>query len=111
MNNTNYTDTQFKQALAKMLPDDIQLVNFDCSCCKDCPQLRWLAPEDRYVLDTELLHLCWTVEQDLIKTKSLEEQQHYHYTLRGVVAPSWAMSASWQQRTIVLAKVKEIDII
>lgn len=99
------TDTQLKQALAKMLPEQVKIER----AIPNGTHLYW--ENGNFIKNTELLHLCWLVEQELIKSKTLEEQQDYHYTLRGVVAPSWAMSASWQQRTTALAKVKGIEIV
>ena len=52
---------------------------------------------DAPVLDTELLHLCWLVEETLSDI-AMEE---YGITL--------TVHATWQQRIIALAKVKGIE--
>lgn len=97
----NYTDTQLKQALAKMLPDG----EFSLS-----PRGYLIShfETDRPVLDTELMHLCWLVEEtltpstrldyvgELMDNQGLDLWQRYH--------------AAWQQRTIALVKVKGITI-
>ena len=51
------------------------------------------------VLDTELLHLCWLVENTLTRSKECD----YFVSL--------SMRSSWQQRVEALAKVKGIDIV
>ena len=125
----NYTDTQLKQALAKLLPEllenyyqDVPLDNF---------LLSWTWSK-REVLDTELLHLCWLVEQGLCEYTG-EHQEHYSQrddyskelmklcgTWNGS-AWDWgsicdadlfqAAHATWQQRVIALAKVKGVEIV
>lgn len=99
----NYTDTQLKQALAKMLPDKTRYND---------PYLFWDTQDEyRQVLDTELLHLCWLVEETIWDTPSFEdymvclsEQVHSMYQHDHFV------HATWQQRTIALAKVKGVEI-
>ena len=93
------TDTELKQALAKMLPDVGDRRG----------ALRWLHGEQRRVLDTELLHLCWLVEETLTAEQSLDygnqiislsaghETHDFYY---GVA------HATWQQRVEALMKIK-----
>ena len=92
----NYTDTQLKQALAKMLPECIyengELYIFDADFAG--------LGGHRKVLDTELLHLCWLVE----KTLSLHERFKCDEILENLI---WV---TWQQRVKALAKVKGINI-
>lgn len=86
----NYTDEQLKVALAKMLPETV------CYCSPQGTRgLHWLPRNntDLYhysVRDTELLHLCWLVEDYGCDTVPF--------------------NASWQQRVVALAKAKEIEI-
>jgi len=97
----NYTDDQLKQALAKMLPETV---------CYEQESLYWQYEEIRYdrpvmnrgnrILDTELLHLCWLIEENL------ENKLNLNYYNLIVLDPH----ASWQQRVIALAKVKGIEI-
>ena len=108
----NYYDTQLKQALAKMLPEDLYITqdgidllwsNASESCTKD--------RRGCYVLDTELLHLCWLVEEMLSPLQAndytleiIESSDPYIYATIDTV------HATWQQRVIALAKVKGIEI-
>lgn len=110
-----YTDTQLKQALAKMLPDKIELT-FD--------RLVWQADEPRdkvWVQSTELLHLCWLVEETLDYVTKCEymrnmyQQPEFGQVSDGDGTPEWIevyayCHATWQQRTVALCKVKGIDI-
>lgn len=96
-----YTDTQLKQALARMLPEKIKLKIDDT--------FEWIHNDDE-VLDTELLHLCWLVEETL-GYKHCE----YHTALikimpNGAGVHVMSYHATWQQRTIALAIVKGIEI-
>ena len=93
----NYTDTQLKQALAKMLPEHIlcNTANF-----RSDPYHReglfWRIRYDKNnlfqeVLDTELLHLCWLVEE------TLGELDQQYYTTLGFVCANygWCWHATW----------------
>jgi hypothetical protein len=111
---TQPTDTQLKQALAKMLPANTISLAF-------APELYWLNAarhETDEVLDTELLHLCWMVEETLDRTfwgsyvaelYDLTDAHNHGY------CPNhhWlaVAHASWQQRTIALCKVKGVEIV
>lgn len=90
------TDQQLKQALAKMLAENNELPT-------------------SWRLDTELLHICHLIEQEL----SEEQWLDYIRTLdedviRGLGGKYQSMQdvchASWQQRTFALAKVKGVEI-
>jgi len=97
----NYTDNQLKAALAKMLPETV---------CYEQESLYWQYEEIRYdrpvmnrgnrILDTELLYLCWLVEENL------ENKLNLNYYNLIVLDPH----ASWQQRVEALAEVKGIEI-
>ena len=91
-----YTDTQLKQALARMLP---QQVFFRYST----QRLEWHAKEGE-VLDTELLHLCWL--EETLGEHDMNDYFHLfeHNCLK-------MTHATWQQRTVALAKVKGIEIV
>ena len=66
----------------------------------------------RSVLDTELLHLCWLVEETLDYLTFIQ----YDKILQDIViedSPSkdWRLThATWQQRVITLCKMKGIEI-
>ncbi len=106
----NYTDTQLKQALAKMLPETI---DWDNNC------LGWIGTRNvrTNVRNTELLHLCWLAEETL----QYEQKGEFTYELYrnptffrcvgydGLDDWNEVFSyahATWQQRTIALAQVK-----
>lgn len=109
-----YTDTQLKQALAKMLPD---------SLCAGSPQgaaglfrrPRLAIGTYREVLDTELLHLCWMVEEAIPSDtlgsfyesqmeSAITHSMRAHLTREERVGLT--LKLTWQQRVVALAKVK-----
>jgi hypothetical protein len=104
-----FTDTQLKQALAKMLPDII---------CNGSPQgdaglfwrpvFKYSAGNYKEVLDTELLHLCWMVEESMNAELYINKYIETLYLECGNGRA--AAHASWQQRTIALCKVKGIKL-
>ena len=89
----NYTDNQLKRALAEMLPNRLGIKK-EILVWSSCSQF------EHEVLDTELLHLCWLVEE------GLENKLNLNYYNLIVLDPH----ASWQQRVIALAEVKGIEI-
>jgi hypothetical protein len=108
-----YTDTQLKQALAKMLPDRLIWYSNDLAYKpKDWSSSNSL-PSD-WPLDTELLHLCWLVEETL--SDYLQEEYYYalsdecETTVDKPLVQSRTYHATWQQRVIALCKVKGIEI-
>ena len=116
---SNYTDTQLKRALAKMLPVktarwDQDYYSYDIGRTYK-ENLWWIDPSDsrdntREVRDTELLHLCWTVEE--IQTD--QEQDDYSVFLQEqcvLHASCWRHHTTWQQRTIALCKVNGVEIV
>lgn len=96
-----YTDTQLKQALAKMLPERVYIGLVT-------RELEWHDNDKCYrpVLDTELLHLCWLVEETLTPPQA----QNYFQMLPANSVGNQA-HATWQQRVIALAKVKGVEIV
>ena len=100
-----HTDTQLKQALAKMLPEKLQYyVSALTWRCKDLTN-----NTEHYlpVLDTELLHLCWLVEET---TEDLLPE--YREILCDICGQYQVIvHATWQQRVVALAKVKGIEIV
>lgn len=126
------TDTQLKQALAKMLPEKIY-------CYPENAMFYHIGakenhvPYARAVLSTELLHLCWMVEEankDTVINKpdpqnpsvilrGLSFVLQYHRALTEVTGaeqgaffyPDMLWHASWQQRVIALCKVKGVEIV
>ena len=100
----NHTDEQLKKVLAWMLPDVISYREVIAhESCKIVCLLRWRArwndERDIMVHDTELLHLCWLVEEELPPSSECD------------YFDSLSMRSSWQQRVAALAKVKGIDIV
>jgi hypothetical protein len=122
----NYTDTQLKQTLTKMLPDTLLWDTETSQHNTDRPQdegwgLCW--DSGNPVLDTELLHLCWLVEELLIQSQNLAEADmtdpdyalwtRYQGMLKEVCPKNYGATqhATWQQRVIALAKVKGVEIV
>ena len=97
----NYTDTQLKQALAKMLPQTCYMNKGGGTLYYQPDKLTiCYSIHPSPVLDTQLLHLCWLVEEKLTDTEQDQDcikKLMYH--------------ASWQQRVEALAEVKGIDIV
>lgn len=104
------TDQQLKQALAKMLPERTAALD-------EYGTLKWLStPNGIYltdqVLDTELLHLCWLVEETLTKRQCQDYTQGWFHVETPNIPPyDYVWHATWQQRTIALCKVKEVEIV
>jgi hypothetical protein len=91
----NNTDTQLKHALAKMLPEKVYMNTNGGQMYH-----RLDGEPQPKVLDTELLHLCWLVEERLTPDQSAVYARHifmYH--------------APWQQRTIALSRTLDIKIV
>jgi hypothetical protein len=110
-----YTDNQLKAALAKMLPDVISYLEVTAyESGKIVCLLQWGAEwndeRDFMVSDTELLHLCWLVEETLNSTALLRSD---YIGCLSVGIDGWEYGfthATWQHRVIALAKVKGIEI-
>ena len=98
---THPTDTQLKQALAKMLPEKITI-----NCWNN---LLWKGSWGHDVLDTELLHLCWMAEESMNAELYINKYIETLYLECGNGRA--AAHASWQQRTIALCKVKGVEIV
>lgn len=115
---TEYTDNQLKQALAKMLPEQLEWHEWEDPTHPDNPvtatscALCW--DRGNPVLDTELLHICWLIEQSIPSSA-------FSTALMRVIqdVSCWpavdsryaTASASWHLRTIALAKVKGVEIV
>ena len=102
----NYTDEQLKKTLAKMLPDKI---NFG----HNSKALFWST--GKTVLDTELLHLCWLIEEELIAHQTSQyvlwlDDLNNPVDKRYRAIGFQKYHATWQQRVVALAKVKGIEI-
>lgn len=110
----NYTDTQLKQALAKMLPSGLlRWAKHYSAYGVESLYLEW-ANEARLVEDTELLHLCWLVGKDVEAKRYSDYLMHaiQDEICTGAVEARYATAnATWQQRVIALAKVKGIEIV
>ena len=109
----DYTDKQLREALSKMLPKKtVQLVPYGR---EDNLILCWdLDGESEPVRNTELLHLCWLVEEGL---KEEEQSAYIHkiYQMQSLKNKAkWKIHydchATWKQRVKALAKVKGIEI-
>jgi len=101
-----HADTQLKQALAKMLVEQV----YSCSYGNKFEMFwRLDGVRQREVLDTELLHLCWMVEET-IKRPSGCMPSLWYLELRAA-SDNNEERASWQQRTIALCKVKGVEIV
>ena len=112
-----YTDAQLKQALAKMLPELIHI--WDSSNCYTTDAFfQWKDKHDngallesRRVLDTELLHLCWLVEKTLTSNQKSKYMIYFWGNQNKIFCNRFGVHhATWQQRTIALAKVKGIEL-
>jgi len=117
MNAPNITDTQLKQALAKMLPEKNRyFYGVPPYGGKVYLWEREIPTSNCYireVLDTELLHLCWLVEETLDGDYEEYSQALVSQVKKGDMAIDrdyWSppYHATWQQRVIALAKVKGI---
>ena len=95
-------DTQLKQALAKMLPEE---VSYETNLDQFPEDLYWIR-SGHTVLDTELLHLCWLVEETLGKEDTL-----MFCIEMDIVMDLKAIHATWQQRVLALCKVKGVAIV
>lgn len=107
----NYTDTQLKQALAKILPPNL-IVWYRNPQFPSQAALRYCA-NGAEVLDTELLHLCWLVEEGLTPDQRGQCANFVYSLIAGTKHENTFhcdYHATWQQRTIALAKVKGIEI-
>ena len=107
----NYTDGQLKQALAKMLPEKCYM-NKDGGALYHQPDSNGYPIQPSRILDTELFHLCWLVEDNLT------EKEYYFYadvvldlSLEIVTKRRWFwLAMPWQQRVEALAKAKGVEI-
>lgn len=105
----SYTDEQLKKALAVMLPNLIEY-RFD--------KLEYIAgkriddgPEEPNPIDDEkLLHLCWLAEERLSYKWRFYYEQLIDGMPNGAGVHVMTFHASWQQRTIALAKTMGIEI-
>ena len=105
------TDDKLKLALAKMLPEvkikyipNAEIYEYS---------FMW-NPTGQYgrgLHDTELLHVCWLVEQTLNQNETFDYRQElqdaFSFSIHSVTP---AVSASWQQRAQALAKVKGVEV-
>lgn len=122
---TTYTDTQLKQALAKMLPEKLSNghPNGDNGLYYRPTGLLYIIYNK--VKDTELLQLCWEVEgtldirQRTEYLKTLEDIAKYSYNIpctNITSSPSrvfdWILTHStWQQKVQALAQVKGVEVV
>ncbi len=103
------TDDELKQLLAKMLPEQIVWVIDGLFYTSEESQEVSGIQLEGFILqikDSELLHVCWLIEQTLNATETV----NYRETLSDIIDDPTrngdAISASWQHRTMALAQVK-----
>lgn len=91
------TDLELQRALAKLLPDKLGFTNHLA--------IYWIDGEES-VLDTEWLHICWLVEQNIYEP---EKTKYVNGLARNSGDLDWSMThASWQQRARAILAVKGI---
>ena len=109
-----HCDEQLKAALAKMLPDILTIITKSIWWSNNTPEHPY--PILKPVLDTELLHLCWMVEETLNEYKSAQYSDELikqcSADAKNTAQPNnWSEAhATWQQRVVALSKVKGIEI-
>lgn len=110
------TDNELKQLLAKMLPE--QIFWSDDSRLFYTPEESQKVSQiqmDGFIIevkDTELLHICWLIEQTLTEKQlipwlnmlSIEANTGKSTQTADMVIE--CARATWQQRTLALAKMK-----
>lgn len=99
-----YTDEQLKRALAKLLPEQIFLVG---------EKLHWRATAEhcgRFALDTELLHICWAIEQTLSDSELDQYGEYLEASMDYMPKHLCFIRAPWQKRIPALAKIKGIEL-
>lgn len=114
-----YTDEQLKQALAKMLPELLQVWD----TLPNGMDLEWRV-SSKEVFDTELLHLCRVVEETFSELYYDKKKYAYEiYKQHGFSScvncdgeDDWEevfnyAHASWQQRVVALCKVMGVEIV
>jgi len=112
-NYMTYTDTQLKQALARMLPDKLDWREIKMTAVGTGGSYHLLCWKGGcHVLDTELLHLCWLVEEDIPCESWLCYVDELRFITVGLTKNMFFYPhATWQQRTTALCKVKGIEIV
>ena len=109
----NYTNKQLKQALAKMLPEQIFLRETHEGDCYLLWRGKYSNPHDMEVRETELLHLCRLVELKLTSKEygvySAEPYKSYSGIDANTIIYLW-FTMPWRERVVALAKVKGIEI-
>ena len=113
----NYTDTQLKQALARLLPGVVNRITLH-TCDGDKEEHLFFRNRPQfYVQDSELLYLCWLVEETLgivgrmeMRRALVEHIQQYPNNECAVGYGERVCHATWQQRVQALAAVKGISL-
>lgn len=89
------TDNELNQLLAKMLPEQIRMLG---------SALVWKESQSyevKEVEDTELLHICWLIQEELIDSGNIEQWSNYLDLL-----DVGSSMRRWQCYAEALAKVK-----
>lgn len=93
-------DEQLKLALAKILPESVHVHE------QESIKTFWWKGEDypsgRQIRDTEWLHVCWLVEQEMMRCEGGQRWLDYINLI--------GESSCWQERAIALCKVKGVEI-
>jgi hypothetical protein len=100
-----YTTKQLEAALAKMLPEKIYIAPNGLLAWRQPPKKEHHYDDEQYNVDeTSLLQICWWIEERLLGFKP----ECYLIQLKASGVDAW--HATWQQRTVELAKVKGVEI-
>jgi len=106
----NYTECPLKKALAAMLPDLLEWME---QCIQGGKTILLFKKQSRQVGKLEYLGLCALVEDSLDVNPESGDSPRYTYSreLYKIVPESrQPFRATWEQRTVALAKVKGITI-
>jgi hypothetical protein len=113
---TQPTNQELKLALAKMLPEKLWLNTTrrsDGYCFCWTGKRESLTGYDEEIKETELLHVCWLVEEGLSSGEQFTYRQKLGHLVIEERKCGWTKAichATWQQRAIALCKVKGIKI-
>ena len=110
---TQYTDQELKQALAKMLPEQV-FYHHDGLCYSHISEKIPIGLQGHFVLDTELLQITLDIAQGLRGGSHFAFERELQKEMDGDGSDERGHQltclATWQQRTIALAPVKGIEL-
>lgn len=106
-------EQKLQLALAKILPEKVDCPSYELiEQHLDKRLLYFWKDTKKWILETEMLHICWLIEQGM----TVLEQDALCVALCELVIKqtSWcnflAIHASWQQRAKAICKVKGVDV-